>query len=88
MNETKHKYWKTTDLYLAAFLFGKGAVIVGIDAVETRATFTFIDSLSRQSWQDEFRSGRPLIDARVYVIAINTLKHKALEALIQNNGEH
>ena len=85
MNNQKNKYWKTTDLYLAAFLFGRGAIIVGVEAFETKAIFTFIDSLDRQNWNDEFRSGTHLIDARIYICAIQTLRQKRLDALIEQS---
>lgn len=89
MSNSKHKYWKTTDLYLAAFLFGKGAIIVGIQASERKAIFTFIDSLDRQNWHDEFRSGTPMVDARIYICALQILRQKRFDALIeQSNGQN
>ena len=86
MNKLINKYWKTRDLYLAAYLFARGAIIVGIQANESKIVFTFLDSLNRQNWMDEFRSGRPLIDARIYVCAIRTLKHKAIDVLMEDHG--
>jgi hypothetical protein len=83
MNNSQNKYWKTVDLYLAAFLYGRGAIIVGIEAVERKATFSFIDSLDRQNWHEEFRSGTPMIDARIYICAIQTLRQKRLDALME-----
>ena len=88
MNKKQNRYWKTNDLYVAAFLFGKGATIVGIGASESKATFSFLESFDRFNWHYEFKSGRPIIDARVYALCIQTLKHKAMDALIENHGAH
>jgi hypothetical protein len=88
MNKHQNRYWNTNDLYIAAFLFGKGATIVGIEANDSKATFSFLDSFHRYNWHYEFTSGKPLIDARVYALAIQALKHKAMDALIENNGAH
>ncbi len=73
------------DLYLAAFLFGKGAIIVGIEAVEKKAIFTFINSLERQEWNNEFRSGTPMIDVRIYICALQILRQKRMDALIEQD---
>jgi len=88
MNKKQNRYWKTSDLYVAAFLYGKGASVVGIEAVESKATFTFLDSFDRYTWHYDFQSGKPLIDARIYALAIQTLKHKAMDALIENHGAY
>jgi len=87
MLKTKHEYWKTANLYLAAFLFSKNSIVVGIDATERRAIFSFLDSPERQTWQEEFESGTPMIDVRIYICALETLKQKRLDALMQSDGE-
>ena len=87
MNRLISRYWKTGDLYLAAYLFARSGIIVGIQADESKVVFTFLDSLKRQNLMDEFRSGKPLIDARIYTCAIRTLKHKAIDALMEDHGE-
>jgi hypothetical protein len=86
MNKKTGKYWKTTDLYLAAFLFAKGETIVGIEATTKSVVFTFLDPLTCGSFYLLFQAGGPLIDARIYACAIKTLKSKALDSLMECHG--
>jgi hypothetical protein len=77
MKNAHDKYWKTTDLYLGAYLFARGAIIAGIEGTVTGIVFTFVECWDRQNWNDEFCFGWPLIDVRTYVSAIRTLQEKA-----------
>jgi Domain of unknown function (DUF5659) len=87
MNRPPHRqYSKTRDLHLAAYLFARGATIVGVQADERKAVFTFLSSLDLKNWIDEFRSGKAPIDACVFVLSIKTLKHKALDVLMECHG--
>ncbi|MBI1974314.1 MAG: hypothetical protein HYS51_00420 [Candidatus Zambryskibacteria bacterium] len=83
----RDRYWKTRDLFLAAYLFARGATIVGIEANGHEVVFTFIDSLDRQNWHDEYLLlGKPLINVRVYISALETLRQKAIDVLMQSYG--
>jgi len=86
MNRTVSKYWKTRNLYLAAYIYARGEVIVGIEADEHRVVFTFLDSANLQSRHHEFRLGKPLVNARIYSCAISTLKNKAIDSLLECHG--
>jgi len=88
MNKSKDKYWKTCDRYLAAYLFAKGAVMVGIEAHDTTVIFTFIDSLNRQPLVDDFSSGKSLINAKLYAAAVQHLDDKATDALMESYGRN
>jgi len=88
MIHTPDKYWRTKNLYLAAFLFGRGAIIVGLELINGRTSYGFIDSLERQTWHDEFRSGTPMIDVRIYIRALQILQEKRYEAMMQQHGEN
>jgi hypothetical protein len=88
MTRLSTKYWRTREFYLAAYLFARGAIIVGIHPQNSGVVFTFLDSFDRQSWSDEFKSGKPLIDARTYACAILTLQQKGLDALLEFHGSN
>jgi len=83
MPENSNRYWKTGDWYLAAYLFARGAIVVGIEAKEGRPMFSFLDSLERQSLQQEYRAGKPMVDARIYVYALRDLREKGNHAVRQ-----
>jgi hypothetical protein len=86
MTKSNDKYWRTTDLYLGAYLFARGAAIAGIEARDSGVAFTFIESWDRQNWNDEFCFGCPLIDARIYVTALRTLQDKS-DAVMERHGK-
>jgi hypothetical protein len=85
MSKHVHRYWRTTDLYLAAFLFARGAIVVGIEADQEHAEFSFLDTSERQTWHDEYKSGNPMIDARIYAYAVSDLQIKGRHAIVQAN---
>jgi len=81
MNE--NKYFKTSNFYLAAFLFAKGLELVNIDRVSDskRKYFVFIDSPERELYSGIFDFGkeddpRVMVDSRKMVVAVKTLKEK------------
>lgn len=76
-----YKYYKTSDLYLASFLFCKGMEIAGIDISEgrMRARFSFIDSPEREEMVNDFlygKDGTVMVDARTIMMAQKQLKDK------------
>ncbi|MDD5552072.1 MAG: DUF5659 domain-containing protein [Candidatus Pacebacteria bacterium] len=81
MNEDK--YFKTTNFYLAAFLFAKGLELVNIDKITDpkRARFVFIDSPEREIYLETFNFGKEnspeiMVDARKLITAIRAVKDK------------
>jgi hypothetical protein len=86
MTKPNRRYWKTRDIYLAAYLFTNGATIVGIEADEKKAVFSFLDSFDRENWTEKFHCGDAPVDAQTYVCALKTLKQKAIDALMESNG--
>jgi len=86
MTKLLTKYFRTHDFYLAAYLFARGAVIVGIQMQNNGIVFTFLDSLDRQNWFDEYKRGKPFVDARIYACAIGILHEKEFDALLEFHG--
>jgi hypothetical protein len=86
MTHATDKYWRTSDFYLAAYLFAKGAVITGVRADDGRAAFAFLNSPEMDEWYDEFRFGKPLIDARILIWSISILRKKKYEAFMRSHG--
>jgi hypothetical protein len=84
-NNIERKYWKTGDVYLAAFLFARGVPVIGIAPYHRTIGFSFIDSRDRQTWYEEYKSGKPLVDARIYAVALSTLERHAARALLNSN---
>ena len=81
MNEDK--YFKTSSLYLAAFLFAKGLELVNIDKISDskRAHFVLTDSPLREYLVGVFNYAKEedaevQVDPRKLVQAIKTLKDK------------
>ena len=85
MNNDSSKYWKTPDIHLAAFLYARGAVIVGIEAVDRKPIYSFIDSADRQAWYSDYHTGSPFIDVRIYVYALRDLQQKSRRAILESH---
>ena len=81
------KYFRTSDFYLAAYLFARGAIITGINVDTGRAVFAFLDSMELDDWYEEFRFGKPLIDARFLICSISVLQKKKYYAFMRH-GKH
>lgn len=82
MKTHDQRYWRTSDPYLAAFLFARGAIIVGIQACPGKMTFSFQDSGDRERWCDEYRARRASVNVRIYVAALEMLRRNAVEDLM------
>jgi hypothetical protein len=87
MIHTNDKYWRTNDFYLATYLFAKGAVITGVHVDDDRTAFAFLSSPEMDTWYDEFRFGKPLIDARFLIWSISILQKKKYEAFMRCHGK-
>jgi alpha-D-ribose 1-methylphosphonate 5-triphosphate synthase subunit PhnH len=77
------KYFKTTNFYLASFLFAKGLELVNIDKItdSKRAFFVFIDSPEREIYLEAFNFGKEnhpetIVDSRKLIVAIKNMKEK------------
>jgi hypothetical protein len=87
MIKQRERYWKTDDIYAAAYLFSRNCIIVGIEADGSRAVFSFVDSLELTGWLAELKSGRPTVDVRMYICALRILRAKALDTLMHSHEE-
>ena len=85
MNRRNRNYSRIRDLYLAAYLFVCGGIIVGIEADEQKVVFAFVDSLEIQDRKDDYISGKAVVNTGKYVTAIKTLKSKAIDVLIKSH---
>ena len=81
MTDHSDKYWKTSDIYLAAFLYARGAIIVGVERIEGKSMYSFVDSEDRRLWHTEYHTGNPLVDVRIYVYALRDLFGKSRQSL-------
>ena len=84
MTDPSDKYWRTPDIYLAAFLYARGAIIVGVEKIEGKPMYSFVDSAERRLWHTEYHAGKPLVDVRIYVYALRDLLGKSRQSLRQN----
>jgi hypothetical protein len=82
MSKRNHKAWRTRDLYLASFLFARGIPIIGVYFSHGEIVFAFVDSAERENWCDQFSSGTPSVDARIYAVAVSALQQRATDALM------
>jgi hypothetical protein len=81
------KYWKTREIFIAAYLFARQGILVGIHPDENGVTFVFLDTIDRFNCIEEFRFGKPVICPRVYACAIRTLENKRLDALMEYHAQ-
>lgn len=77
------RYYRTSNFYLAAFLFAKGIEIAGVDRPvnSKKAMFVLVDHPRREELLRDFNfatenSGEVTVDARKLIYAIKTLKEK------------
>ena len=77
-NTKDHRYYRTSNLYLAAFLFAHNLPISNIDkANPEKCVFIFRDTPEREDLEWRFLFGKEaLVDARLYAQAIRELKIK------------
>ena len=83
----KSRYWTTKSLPLAAFLFGRGAILAGIHISQGEPVFAFVNTPDVQAWVGQFRSGPALIDARMYAHALSNLQEQTNDALMDSYGQ-
>lgn len=82
MNKNLDRYFRTSNLYAAAFLFAKGLSLVNIDKTSPRkAQFVFEDSPERELLIQQYNfaprdSKDCLVDARQFIFALKTLKER------------
>lgn len=75
------RYYRTTDLYLATYLYAHGEGLVNVER-ETSGPhrFVFRNSVEREVFVHEFRHGpEALVDARAFVCALEELQRRAEE---------
>ena len=72
------RYFRTPDLYLAAYLFSKNLWLVNIDRTDRKNCFlVFTDTAEREELVLNYRYGKEaLVDARKYAYALRKLKIK------------
>jgi len=72
-----YRYFRSSDFYLVAFLFAKGAVLVGIDKTNPkRAIFAFEKSAEMEQEADDYLNNRASVNPKVFMYAIKELKQK------------
>lgn len=76
-----NKHFKTTNFYLAAFLYAQEIVLADIDKSEKRYKFIFLNSPKIKKLAESFvyapdNSKDAKIDARRFINSIKTLKDK------------
>lgn len=81
------QYWKTTDFYLAAYVYAQGGDLVGVEGNSHEVIYSFVDSekLQRSVW--EFQSAtEATIDARLFASAIETLETERRQCLMEHHA--
>lgn len=81
--KNKDRYYKTTNFYLASFLFAKGEALANLEKFENNHKFIFVfvnspnteDLIEKYSYSKE-DSKEAMVDARKLVLAIKSLKEK------------
>lgn len=80
MPKKDDRYYRTSGMYLAAFLFANGIELAGIDRNDpNRAKFVFVDDPQREALVHAFNFGPEnstsvLLDARKMITAIRNMK--------------
>lgn len=83
----EEKYFKTTSFYLGAFLLAKGLEIIGMNKIEdNKVEFIFKDQVMANFLKEKYNFGKNnekevLVDARILVLSIKTLKEKLYQFL-------
>jgi Domain of unknown function (DUF5659) len=77
-NKKDYRHYRTTNLYLAAYLYAHNLPLVNIDKTDPKkCTFVFKDSPEREELASRFMFGKEApVDARLYSDAICELKIK------------
>ena len=82
-NKKDYRYYRTTNLYLAAYLYTNNLPLVNIDKTDLKnCTFVFEDSSQRENLVSMFMFGKGApVDARLYSEAIRELKIKIHDSI-------
>ena len=81
-NKKDYRYYRTTKLYLAAYLYAYNLPLVNIDKTDQKkCTFVFKDSPDREDWASRFMLGEAPVDAGLYSDAIRQLKIKLHDSI-------
>ena len=76
------KYFRSSSLYISAFLFAKDLILVNVDKTSpSKCVFVFIDTPDREYLLNQFNfapdnSPDCLVDVRKFILAVKTLKEK------------
>jgi hypothetical protein len=77
-----YRYYRTSNLYLAAYLYAHNLSLVNIDKTDPKkCTFVFRDSPEREDLASRFMFGKAPVDARLYSEAIRELKIKLHDSI-------
>jgi hypothetical protein len=78
-----YRYYRTTNLYLAAYLYAHNLPLVNIDKTDPKKrTFVFKDSPEREDLASRFMLGKEApVNARLYLDAIRELKIKLHDSI-------
>ncbi|HEX3033937.1 MAG TPA: DUF5659 domain-containing protein [Thermodesulfobacteriota bacterium] len=79
-----YRYYRTTNIYLAAYLYAHNLQLVNVDkANPKRCVFVFRDTPERESLESRFLFGKgATVDAVLYAQAIRELKTKIHDRLL------
>jgi hypothetical protein len=78
---------KTDSFYMAAYIFAKGAELSGIEIVDEKVTFSFVDSPTCSLWVYEFTQGpEAFVDARLYLNALKILSTRRQELIMKSHA--
>lgn len=78
-----YRYYRTSNLYLAAYLYAHNLSLVNIDKTDPKmCTFVFRDSPEREDLASSFMLGKEApVDARLYSDAFRELKIKLHDSI-------
>ena len=88
MYKNTDKYFRTTNFYLASFLFAKGLELINIDKTDPkRCVFVFVDTPEREMLVEVFNFAKEdqtevMIDARKFIYATKRLKDKLYQYVV------
>ena len=90
MTTYESEFFRTSSLFLAAYLTAKGAVLVDVSVADDELWFHFVWSRACTTWAVQFRSGKTAcVDARAFLEALEVLTRVGNEALRKHyDGKH
>ncbi len=83
-NKKDYRYYRTSNFYLAAYLYAHNLSVVNVDKTNpNKCVFVFEDSPEREDLEWNFLYGKEaLVDAKLYAQAIRDLKTKIRDRLL------